>query len=99
MQAVQEAFFAGLLPDVLGFAGAVIIRRILGIAHVVDYESITDADARHVNSLAHSVECRLHAVVSALRNHKNKPCWTSVQSLPLNAASYVAAPLCTAGLL
>ena len=46
MQAVQQAFFAELFEDVLGFAGAVIIRRILGIAHVTDYESIKDADAR-----------------------------------------------------
>ncbi|CAL8462461.1 g1994 [Coccomyxa elongata] len=46
LQAVQEDFFQGLLPDVLGFAGAVIIRRILGIAHVVDYENIQDADSR-----------------------------------------------------
>lgn len=43
---MQEDFFQGLLPDVLGFAGAVIVRRILGIAHVVDYESIQDADSR-----------------------------------------------------
>ncbi|BDA46322.1 probable methylthioribose-1-phosphate isomerase at N-terminal half [Coccomyxa sp. Obi] len=46
LEAVQEDFFQGLLPDVLGFAGAVIIRRILGIAHVVDYESIQNADSR-----------------------------------------------------
>ena len=46
MQAVQQAFFAELFEDVLGFAGAVIIRRILGIAHVVDFESIGDADIR-----------------------------------------------------
>ena len=46
MQAVQQAFFEELLQDVLGFAGAVIIRRILGIAHVIDFESIKDADAR-----------------------------------------------------
>ncbi len=48
MQMVQQAFFAELFEDVLGFAGAVIIRRILGIAHVIDYESIADADTRWV---------------------------------------------------
>lgn len=48
MQAVQQAFFAELFEDVLGFAGAVIIRRILGIAHVIDFESIADADIRCV---------------------------------------------------
>lgn len=46
MQAVQESFFEELLEEVLGFAGAVIIRRILGIAHVVDFESIENADKR-----------------------------------------------------
>jgi 5-methylthioribose kinase len=46
MQAVQGEFFRELLDEVLGFAGAVIIRRILGIAHVIDFESIKDPDAR-----------------------------------------------------
>ena len=58
---MQEAFFAGLLPDVLGFAGAVIIRRILGIAHVVDYESITDADARLKTFLLSTLALALHS--------------------------------------
>ena len=35
-----------LFRDTLAFAGAVIIRRILGIAHVIDFESIEDLDAR-----------------------------------------------------
>lgn len=60
---MQEAFFAGLLPEVLGFAGAVIIRRILGIAHVVDYESITDADARLKTFLHWRLLCILHVCI------------------------------------
>lgn len=47
LQAAQAGFFAELLPDVLGFAGAVMIRRILGIAHVIDFEQIADADTRY----------------------------------------------------
>lgn len=35
-----------LFRDTLSFAGAVIIRRILGIAHVIDLESIKDPDTR-----------------------------------------------------
>lgn len=35
-----------VLTDALGFAGAVIIRRILGIAHVIDFETIKDQDIR-----------------------------------------------------
>ena len=45
-QAAQAAFLRGLLPDVLSYAGAVMIRRIMGIAHVADLDSIADADAR-----------------------------------------------------
>ena len=46
MQALQDKFFKELFRDCVGYAGAVIIRRILGIAHVIDYESIKDADKR-----------------------------------------------------
>ncbi len=46
LQALQDKFFKELFRDCVSYAGAVIIRRILGIAHVVDYESIKDADER-----------------------------------------------------
>lgn len=46
MQALQDKFFRELFRDALSYAGAVIIRRILGIAHVIDYESIKVADRR-----------------------------------------------------
>ncbi|WIA19547.1 hypothetical protein OEZ85_004156 [Tetradesmus obliquus] len=42
----QQAFVAGLWADVLGFAGAFIIRRLVGIAHTADMDSIADADVR-----------------------------------------------------
>ncbi len=45
-QAAQGAFLRELLPDALGFAGAVMTRRIVGIAHVADMESIADPDTR-----------------------------------------------------
>ena len=45
-QAAQAAFLHELLPDVLRFAGAVMIRRIVGIAHVADLDSIADANVR-----------------------------------------------------
>lgn len=44
--ASQAAFFRLLLADTLGFAGCKMIRRIIGIAHVEDLESISDADVR-----------------------------------------------------
>jgi 5-methylthioribose kinase len=37
---------AAILADTLGFAGAKMIRRILGISHVEDLESIADPDRR-----------------------------------------------------
>ena len=39
-------FLRVLLPDVLGFAGAVMTRRVVGIAHVADLDSIADQDVR-----------------------------------------------------
>ncbi|PRW55925.1 translation initiation factor fusion with methylthioribose kinase [Chlorella sorokiniana] len=47
-QAAQAAFMADLWRDALGFAGAVIVRRLVGIAHVADMDSIADADVRAV---------------------------------------------------
>jgi 5-methylthioribose kinase len=45
-KAAQEAYFKQLWMDTLGFAGMKIVRRILGIAHVEDMESIEDLDTR-----------------------------------------------------
>eukprot|EP00624_Nannochloropsis_granulata_P003289 evm.model.NODE_26705_length_16864_cov_26.966438.2 len=44
--ATQEAFVRSLLVDTLGFAGCKMIRRIIGIAHVEDLESIEDVGVR-----------------------------------------------------
>jgi 5-methylthioribose kinase len=35
-----------MLRDLVGFAGAEIIRRVIGFAHNLDFESITDAHRR-----------------------------------------------------
>jgi 5-methylthioribose kinase len=42
----QQSFFQELWDEVVGFIGAVIIRRLVGIAHVADMEEIADADVR-----------------------------------------------------
>eukprot|EP01036_Dinobryon_divergens_P034543 gene34543-44648_t len=42
----QQSFIRTVWRDSLGFAGAKMIRRIVGIAHVEDLESIKDADVR-----------------------------------------------------
>lgn len=42
----QTVFMTSLLADTLGFAGMKMLRRIVGIAHVEDLESIEDANVR-----------------------------------------------------
>ncbi len=44
--AAREAFMDTLFADMLGFAACKMIRRILGFAHVLDFESIADANLR-----------------------------------------------------
>ena len=46
LKAHQEAYMKQIWEDSLGFAGAEMIRRIIGIAHVADLDEIPDADIR-----------------------------------------------------
>jgi 5-methylthioribose kinase len=46
LEAERERFIARLFADTVGFAGAKMIRRVLGLAHVADLESIDDPDVR-----------------------------------------------------
>lgn len=46
LAAQQAAFLRELFADVVAMAGAVIIRRIVGIAHTADLDKISDDDAR-----------------------------------------------------
>ncbi len=46
LAAAQDRYMAGLFADTLGFAGCKMIRRVLGLAHVEDLESIADPDTR-----------------------------------------------------
>ncbi|ONK70281.1 uncharacterized protein A4U43_C05F32120 [Asparagus officinalis] len=43
---VQKKYMKDLFHDALGFGSAKMIRRIVGVAHVEDFESITDASKR-----------------------------------------------------
>ena len=45
---IQDRYMANLFADTLGFAGCKMIRRVLGLAHVEDLESIADPDIRAV---------------------------------------------------
>ena len=46
MEKERARFLRALFEDTLGFAGAKMIRRILGLAHVEDLESIADPERR-----------------------------------------------------
>jgi 5-methylthioribose kinase len=46
LDAHRKATMARLFRDTVGFAGAKMVRRILGLAHVADLESIADPDLR-----------------------------------------------------
>lgn len=47
--AAQSSFMRSLWLDTLGFTGMKIIRRIVGIAHVADLDSIQDPDVRSMS--------------------------------------------------
>jgi 5-methylthioribose kinase len=46
LRAARESFVDTLFADMLGFAACKMIRRILGFAHVIDFESIADPHLR-----------------------------------------------------
>ena len=46
LKAAQSKYLRDVLVDSLGFAGAKMTRRVVGIAHVADLESITDQDVK-----------------------------------------------------
>ena len=46
LDAERERFVAGLFDDMLAFAAIKMVRRILGYAHVADFDSIADPDRR-----------------------------------------------------
>jgi 5-methylthioribose kinase len=46
LQQARETFVQSLFADMLGFAACKMIRRIVGFAHVADFETIADADRR-----------------------------------------------------
>ena len=47
LQAAQKAFMAQLFADALNFGGTVMIRRIVGIAHIDDFKDIQDEVVRY----------------------------------------------------
>ncbi|MEN3350744.1 MAG: 5-methylthioribose kinase [Bradyrhizobium sp.] len=48
LEAERQAYMAGLFQDTVGFAAAKTIRRILGLAHNIDFEWIADEKQRAI---------------------------------------------------
>jgi 5-methylthioribose kinase len=46
LEAARNAYLDSLFADMLGFAACKMIRRILGFAHVIDFDRIADANRR-----------------------------------------------------
>ncbi|KDP45914.1 hypothetical protein JCGZ_15474 [Jatropha curcas] len=72
-QLVQENFLKGLFHDTLGFGAAKMIRRIVGVAHVEDFESIKDASKR--------AECERQALEFAKLLLKERRCFQSINEV------------------
>ena len=49
LEAERQVYMARLFQDTVGFAAAKIIRRILGLAHNIDFELIEDPKRRAVS--------------------------------------------------
>jgi 5-methylthioribose kinase len=46
LESARSAYLDGLFADMLGFGACKMIRRIVGLAHVIDFDWIKDADVR-----------------------------------------------------
>jgi hypothetical protein len=60
----NHRYLANILVDSLGYAGAKMTRRVVGIAHVADLEAITDPDVKAVCERA-ALRCARRLVLEA----------------------------------
>ena len=73
MKVVQEEFMKELFIDTLGFAGTKMLRRIVGIAHVEDLESIEDIDLK--------AQCEIHGLDIGIEMIKNADEYASIEDV------------------
>jgi len=69
----QQSFLASIFQDTVGFAGMKMLRRVVGIAHVEDLESIKDADVRAM--------CERHALEIAKSFIKDRSMLSSIDDV------------------
>jgi len=81
----QASLMRSVFVDALGFAGAKMVRRIVGIAHVADLEAITDPDER--------ARCESVALAFGRRLLVQAECFDGIDAVAAEAR-YALAPLC-----
>ena len=69
-ESAQKDYITSLLQDTIGFAGMLMLRRVVGIAHVEDLDSIEDANVR--------ATCERHALAIAKVFIKTATSFTSI---------------------
>jgi len=81
--ACQEAFMREIFVDALGFCGMKMLRRIVGIAHVEDLESIEDPDMR-ATCERHGLEVAKELIKNASKYENINDAVTMVASKTVN---------------
>jgi 5-methylthioribose kinase len=82
LESSRQAFVRTLFEDSLAFAGCKMIRRVFGLAHVADLESIADPGRRAV--------CETRAVALARTMLVNSRDFSSIEDVAQAAASVSA---------
>lgn len=70
LEAERQVYMARLLQDTVGFAAAKTIRRILGLAHNIDFEWIADEEQRAI--------CEARSLRLARRMMLEAPSFTTI---------------------
>jgi 5-methylthioribose kinase len=81
VEVARNAYLQAIFADMLGFAACKMIRRILGFAHVIDFEAIEDPSRR--------AACEARALKLARRLLKHPADFASIDAL-IDAASVMA---------
>jgi 5-methylthioribose kinase len=81
IEAAREAYVQSIFADMLGFAACKMIRRILGFAHVIDFDAIVDPSRR--------ADCEARALSLARRLLTHPAEFTSIDAV-IDAAAGTA---------
>jgi len=85
LSGVQEQVFQRLFRDMLGFAGAEMIRRLVGVAHVEDFEEIEDKARKAHSEVRALVFARWLVVASSSSSSSSSSRVSSMRSVVAKA--------------